>query len=160
MISLRRILVVLSFIACLGGSFSVLSAESLEVGQPFPAFEGMQDQHELDYPMPEKTRYVVVSYTMSVGKAANGYFSAQPKDYLQANHAVYVANIYGMPAVGRFFAMPKMRKYHHRIMLADAEGLLDDFPQEEDRLTVFELGASGRIEAIRYWDPKSGQAPF
>ena len=41
----------------------------------------------------------------------------------------FIANVYGMPAIGRFFAMPKMKKYPHRIMLADAEGLLDEFPQ-------------------------------
>jgi hypothetical protein len=97
---------------------------------------------------------------MSVGKAANRYLAEQGKDFLPSEHAIFVANIYGMPGIGRFFAMPKMKKYPHRIMLADAEGLLDAFPQEDGKVTVFELGAKGEIKAITFWDPKSGSKPF
>jgi hypothetical protein len=92
---------------------------------------------------------------MSVGKAANRYLTEQGKDFLPTKHAIFVANIYGMPGIGRFFAMPKMKKYPHRIMLADAEGLLDAFPQKDDKVTVFELGPKGVIEVISFWDPKS-----
>jgi hypothetical protein len=101
-----------------------------------------------------------VAYTMSVGKSANQALAERGADYLVEQNSVFIANIYGMPAVGRFFAMPKMKKYPHRIMLADSEGLLDDFPQKEDLVTVFDLNASGKIEAIRFWDPKSGEYPF
>jgi len=45
-------------------------------------------------------------------------------------------------------------------MLADAEGLLDDFPEKEDLVTVFDLDASGKIKTIRYWNPESGEYPF
>jgi len=110
--------------------------------------------------MPEGVGHVAVAFTMGVGKSANKALAEQGADYLPDSDAVFIANIYGMPAIGRFFAMPKMRKYPHRIMLADAEGLLDDFPQEEDRVTVFDLDASGRILSIRYWDPESGEKPF
>ena len=65
-----------------------------------------------------------------------------------------------MPAVARLFAMPKMRKYPHRIILAESGGLLDDFPQKEDHVTIFDLDASRRVLAVRYWDPKSDQKPF
>ena len=65
-----------------------------------------------------------------------------------------------MPAIGRFFAMPKMRKYPHRIMLADEEGLLVEFPKEEGKVTLFDLDSQGKIQAIRYWDPKSAENPF
>ena len=120
----------------------------------------MQDQHEQAYPIPDDVKHVAVAFTMSVGKSANKALSEKGAKYLPESKAVFIANIYGMPAVGRFFAMPKMRKYPHRIMLADAEGLLDDFPQKDGLVTVFDLDDSGKITQIRYWDPKSGQKPF
>ena len=71
-----------------------------------------------------------------------------------------IANIYGMPGIGRFFAMPKMRKYPHRIMIADAEGLLDNYPQEDDVVTLFELDKEGEIKTISFWNPESDTQPF
>ncbi len=132
-----------------------LHAGDLKVGQPFPALADMQDQHEKAYPWPNDVRHVLVAYTMSVGKSANGYFAKQekPESFLPEHQALFIANVYGMPMVGRVFAMPKMRKYPHRIMLADVEGLLDKFPQQDKRVTVFDLDATGTVMAIRFWDP-------
>ena len=62
--------------------------------------------------------------------------------------AVFMANIDGISSIGRFFAMSKMRKYPHRIMIADADGLLDNYPQQGDAVTVFELDQTGKIKAI------------
>jgi hypothetical protein len=95
-----------------------------------------------------------------VGKSANKALEKKGADYLPDRNAVFIANIYGMPAVGRFFAMPKMRKYPHRIMLADAEGLLDDFPQKDGKVTIFDLDAEGKIKAIRFWDPEKEKLTF
>lgn len=120
----------------------------------------MQDQHEVTYALPEGVQHIAVAFTMSVGKSANQALAKKGAAYLPAQNAVFIANVYGMPAIGRFFAMPKMRKYPHRIMLADADGLLDDFPQKDDRVTVFDLDANGTIIAIRYWNPESAELPF
>jgi predicted transcriptional regulator len=139
---------------------SMASAATLEVGDSFPPLANMQDQHEVAYAVPEDTQYIAVAFTMSDGKAANRYFEAQGAEFLPSKDAVFIANIYGMPGIGRFFAMPKMRKYPHRIMLADEEGLLDAFPQEEDAVTIFELDDRGQIKAISFWNPKSEVAPF
>ncbi len=110
--------------------------------------------------MPRGVRHVAVAFTMGEGKDANGYFSRQEADFLSSRQSIFVANIYGMPAVGRFFAMPKMKKYPHRIMLADEAGLLDDFPRQDGKVTVFDLDPDGTIEVIRYWDPASNENPF
>jgi hypothetical protein len=157
--TLRFRSIVIAFIYALCGA-GLAAAAPLAAGDSFPLFKGMQDQHEAPYAMPEGVEHVAVAFTMGVGKSANQALAKQGADYLPDSNAVFVANIYGMPAVGRFFAMPKMRKYPHRIMLADAEGLLYDFPQDDDRVTVFDLDASGKIVAVRYWDPESGEKPF
>ena len=134
-------------------------AEMLKAGDAFPKFEA-NDQHEKPYPMPEDTKYVAVTFAMGSGKKANSYFSEKGAAFLTENKAVFLSNIYGMPAVGRMFAIPKMQKYPHRIMLADEKGLLDDFPEEKGKVTVFKLDGAGKILSIGFWDPSDGESPF
>jgi hypothetical protein len=45
-------------------------------------------------------------------------------------------------------------------MLAEAESLLADFPNQAGRVTMFDLDPHGRISGIRYWDPNSDENPF
>jgi len=46
----------------------------------------------------------------------------QPKGYLEARHAVFVADIQRMPAIiSQLFAIPAMRAYNYRVLL-DREG--------------------------------------
>lgn len=144
--------------AFLGMGF--LHGAILEPGVAFPELTDMQDQHGVAYPLPDEVKYIAVAFTMGVGKSANKYFAEKGSDFLPENNSVFIANIYGMPAIGRFFAMPKMQKYPHRIMLADAKDLLDEFPQRDDCVTVFDIDSAGKIKAIRYWDPKLGELPF
>ena len=73
---------------------------------------------------------------------------------------VFLSNIYGMPGIGRVFALPKMRKYPHRIMLADEEGLLDNYPAEKSMVTIFKLDAGKKISEIAFWDPRKGEPPL
>lgn len=143
---------------------SLLSAEENEVvllkpGDSFPSFEA-KDQHEVDYPMAENTEYVFVTFDMGTGKRANKYFEDKGADWLPENNAVFLSNIYGMPGIGRAFALPKMRKYPHRIMLADEEGLLDNYPTEKSMVTIFKLDAGKKISEIAFWDPRKGEPPL
>jgi hypothetical protein len=136
-----------------------LHGAQLEVGSPFPEISG-QDQHEQSIQVTKDTRHIVITFSMSVGKKANKYFAAKGADFLNETHAVLVNDILGMPAVGRVFALPKMRKYPHRIFLADAEGLLDPFPSKDGYATVFDLDDELRIVAMRFWDPADGSDPY
>ena len=61
---------------------------------------------------------------------------------------------YGMPGIGRVFAMPKIKKYPHRILLGDDEHLLDRYPEQKGKLTVFDFNPDGTITAIRFLDPE------
>lgn len=136
-----------------------LGAAQLGPGDPFPQLSG-QDQHEQAMEVGEGTRHVVVTFTMGMGKKANRYFADKGAGFLEEHAAVLVNDIFGMPAVGRVFALPKMRKYPHRIFVADAEGLLEPFPSEEDRATIFDLDEGMRIVAIRFWNPDDETDPF
>jgi hypothetical protein len=128
------------------------AGEPLKVGDTLPAFSA-KDQHAKEFRLNAETRFLLVSFDMSTGKKANSFFAEKPADYLAGVKAVYLSNIYGMPAVGRMFALPKMRKYPHRIILADSEDLLRDYPAQKDRITVIELAPELKIKAISFWDP-------
>jgi hypothetical protein len=112
----------------------------------------VKDQHEQPFTFTPGPRTLIVSFSMSVGKDANGYFARQPADFLTQNSTLFIANIYGMPAVGRFFALPKMKKYPHRILLGDDENLLTRFPIQDGKLTVLRLDQTAKITAIEFVD--------
>lgn len=133
-------------------SISSALAAPYEAGsqvQPFNA----TDQHEKPFTLkPAETKFLLVSHDMETGKKANAALTALGKEYLGSKNAVYLANIHGMPGIGRMFAMPKMRKYAHRIILGDDADLIARFPGQKDRVTVLKL-ENGKVAAIAYWAP-------
>lgn len=116
------------------------------------------DQHQKEYQFkPADIRHLLVSHDMETGKKANAVLTQRGAGFLGSKNAVYVANIHGMPGIGRTFALPKMRKYAHRIILADDAGLIARFPEEKNKVTVLTLKA-GKVTSIQYWDPaQSGE---
>lgn len=133
------------------------AATLLQPGQPFPNFQSV-DQHGEAYRFEHGTRLVLIAFEMASGKAANQFFSAQDAAFLKEHNAVFISNIYGMPRIGRMFAIPKMKRYPHRIVLANAEHLLDAFPRQQGAVTVVRLNDSGIVSAIGHWRP--GQTPW
>lgn len=127
-------------------------AAPYEAGQRVESFQA-KDQHEQAFTLkPAETRFLLVSHDMETGKKANTALTALGKDYLPGKKAVYVANIHGMPGVGRMFALPKMKKYSHRIILGDDAALIARFPQQAGKVTVIAV-ADGKVKSIKYWTP-------
>jgi hypothetical protein len=133
------------------------AAAPYQVGDAFEPFTTL-DQHEktTEFKAGGDYLHLVVSFAMGPGKDANRYFEKKGAAYLTENHAAFLADIHGMPGVGRMFALPKMRKYPHRILLGDDDHLLDRYPQQDGKLTVFDFDPSGKITAIRFVDPDKG----
>lgn len=132
---------------------SVIAAP-YQKGSPVESFTS-KDQHGQAFTLvPAKTRFLLVSHDMDTGKKANQVLTTLGKDYLGSKNAVYVANIHGMPPIGRSFAMPKMRKYAHRIILGDDANLIARFPEQKGKVTVLKL-SSGKVASVSYWDPAS-----
>lgn len=127
------------------------AAEPLQPGETLPAFS-LKDQHDQPFTFSPGPHLVLVGFSMGVGKQANAFLARQPADFLAQHHALFIANIYGMPAIGRFFALPKMKKYPHRILLADDEHLLDRFPNQPGKLTVLRLDALAKITSVEFVD--------
>ena len=137
-------------VTILGSALSL--AAPYTTGQRVESFNA-KDQHENAFTLkPADTRFLIVSHDMDTGKKANASLTALGKDYLTSKKAVYVANIHGMPGIGRMFALPKMKKYSHRIILGDDAALIAKFPVESGKVTVLTL-ADGNVQSIKYWTP-------
>lgn len=127
-------------------------AAPYEKGQRVDAFQA-KDQFDNAFTFkPAETSFLLVSHDMETGKKANAALTALGKDYLGSKKAVYMANIFGMPGIGRMFAIPKMKKYTHRIVLGDDAALIAHFPQETGKVTVLSL-SNGKVVSIKYWTP-------
>ena len=130
------------------------SAQPYAPGQTVQSFTAA-DQHGTPFTFqPAETHFLLISHDMTTGKKANAALSALGKDHLPGKKAVYIANIHGMPGIGRFFAIPKMKRYAHQIILGDDADLIAKFPQQEGKVTVLKL-SSGLIQSISYWTPES-----
>ncbi len=134
---------------------AALAAQPYRPGDRFAAFS-TKDQHDRAFTYEGGAKRVIVAFEMGSGKAANAFFEQQPADFLTRHETTFLSNIYGMPGIARAFAMPKMRKYPHRILIADGKDFLARYPTQEDQLTVLTLDAAGVITDIRFVDPKRG----
>lgn len=133
-------------------SLGLAFAAPYEKGQSVAPFQA-KDQFENAFAFkPAETKFLLVSHDMETGKKANAVLSPLGKDFLGSKKAVYMANIFGMPGIGRMFAMPKMKKYNHTIVLADDEALIARFPAQADKVTVLAL-SDGKVTSIAYWTP-------
>ena len=50
------------------------------------------------------------------------------------------------------FALPKMRKYSHTIILGDDAALIAKCPEQKDRVSVLKL-VDGKVSSAQYWNP-------
>jgi hypothetical protein len=127
-------------------------ADPYATGSKVEAFSA-KTQHDKDFTFkPSETRFLLVSHDMDTGKKANAVLTTLGKDYLSDHKAVYLANIYGMPGIGRMFAIPKMKKYVHQIILGDDDKLIAKFPEEKGKVTVIGI-SGGKVKSLAYWAP-------
>lgn len=135
--------------------FALFSAELYKIGDKIDPFT-VKDQHEKEFTFTPGPRIFIVSLEMSPGKKANKWFAEKGADFLPQQKAIFLSDIHGMPGIGRTFALPKMKKYPHRILLGDAKDLLVRYPKQDEKLTVFRLDDTARITAIEFVDPEKG----
>lgn len=150
MIPMKKLTVYM--IACLAIFAGGVNAAPYKVGDEVKPFAA-KDQHEKEYKFDSATRFLLVSFDMETGKKANKVLHSKGAAYLTQKKASYVANIYGMPGIGRMFAFRKMKKYAHRIIYADEKDLMTPYPEQKDKVTVLKLNSKGEILAISYWNP-------
>ncbi|MDU9392986.1 FAD/FMN-containing dehydrogenase [Pseudomonas sp. zfem002] len=96
-------------------------ANAAEVGERLTPFT-LADQHDHTFTLDASTRVLLAAGDMDGAKLVKAALAEQPKGWLEARHAAFVADIQGMPAlISKLFAIPKMRDYSYRVIL-DREG--------------------------------------
>ena len=98
-----------------------LWAQALEIGERLAPWT-LLDQYDQPFTLDNRTTTLLVARDMDGAKLIKQALKDQPEGYLEARHAVFVANIQRMPAlIAKMFAVPAMRDYSYRVML-DRDG--------------------------------------
>ena len=134
----------LAAILLLGGA---ASAESWSVGSKLPPLT-LSDQHGKAVAIDSSVRVLIFSREMSGGGIVKEALATDGAKFLEANRAVYVSDVSGMPAVIRSaFALPAMRRRDYRIALDESGEATRDIPSIEGKPTLLVLDA-GTIVSI------------
>jgi hypothetical protein len=129
-------------------------ADALKVGDKISAINAI-DQHDVAYSFTNGTAFLLCALDMENAKAANRKLAEPGAGFLEKHSAVYLMDVHTMPAIGKFFAIPKMQKYPERIVLIDTANALDWLPAKTGYVTVLQLTPDARIEKIRFWQATS-----
>jgi hypothetical protein len=98
-----------------------LWAQALEVGERLAPWT-LLDQFDQTFTLDNQTQTLLVARGMDAAKLVDAALQDQPKGYLEARRAVFVADIQRMPRlIAKMFAVPAMRDYSYRVML-DRDG--------------------------------------
>lgn len=83
---------------------------------------------------------LIMAFEKGTGATVNDYLATQGKGYLAKHKAAFVADISQMPNfITETFALPKMRKYPHTVLLIRDEEQGLNFPAEEGKITVMKF---------------------
>jgi len=125
-----------------------LCAHALETGERLAPWT-LLDQYEQPFTLDNSTTTLLGARDMDGAKLIKEALKDQPKGYLEARHAVFVADIQRMPAlIAKMFAVPAMRDYHYRVML-DREGrVASRYPGAEGQVVWLQL-KDGRLLSQR-----------
>ncbi|PLY07202.1 MAG: hypothetical protein C0625_06190 [Arcobacter sp.] len=145
-------------IALLIAFASLLFSNSFNVNQNINSFS-LADQFDKIHTVNGNIKTIVVSFEKGTGADINEFLDKKPADFLQKNNAVFIANISGMPSIiTKLFALPKMKKYKHNILLIYDEKDTR-FLQKEDKSTVYKL-ENGVIKSINYIEKEDLEKTF
>lgn len=110
----------------------------------------LKDQFGKNHPLKEMPHTLIMVYEKGTAATVNEYLAAQDKGYLSGHNASFIADISGMPTfISNAFAIPKMQKYPHIVLLIDDEELGLKFPGKEEKITVIKFKGNV-VESIDY----------
>ncbi|MFJ2389311.1 FAD/FMN-containing dehydrogenase [Pseudomonas koreensis] len=129
-----------------------LWAQALEVGERLTPWT-LLDQYDQAFTLDNRTTTLLVARDMDGAKLIKQALKDQPKGYLEARHAVFVADIQRMPAlIAKMFAVPAMRDYSYRVLL-DREGrVASRYPGAEGSVLWLQLRDGRLLEQREYAD--------
>lgn len=103
----------------------------------------LQDQYGKRATFKVMPKTLILAYEKETAATVNEFLNGQVSGYLKKYNAAFVADISGMPNfITEAFALPKMRKYSHTVLLIrdEEEGL--KFPGKEEKITVMKFNGN------------------
>ena len=117
------------------------------------------DQYDQPYSLGADTRVLLVARDMDSAKLVKAALAEQPKGYLEARHAVFVADIQRMPSIiSKLFAIPAMRDYSYRVMLDRQGEVASRYPGQEGQVLWLQLDHSRVVAQQQFSDAKALQS--
>jgi hypothetical protein len=113
--------------------------QALEVGERLAPWT-LLDQFDQAFTLDNQTQTLLVARSMDAAKLVGAALQDQPKGYLEARHAVFVADIQRMPRlIAKMFAVPAMRDYPYRVMLDRDGRVAPRYPGPVDKVLWLQL---------------------
>ena len=138
----------MKFFAVLLLALSATCAQAVEVGERLAPWT-LLDQFDQPYSLNDELQVLLVARSMAGAKLLAAALDQQPKGYLEARKAVFLADISRMPSViVTAFAVPAMRDYNYRVMLDRSARIAPRYPVENDAVLWLQL-QQGRVQAQR-----------
>lgn len=114
-------------------------AQATDIGETLTPWT-LNDQYDQPYTLNEQTRILLVARNMDGAKLVKAALQDQPKGYLEARNAVFLADVHGMPSlIGKWFAIPAMQKYTYRVVLDRDGSIAAQYPGAEDQVLWLQL---------------------
>ena len=100
----------------------------------------LRDQHDTPIKMSANVRFVIFSHDMPGKDLVKGMLSKAGEDFLTEHHALFVADVSGMPRIiARMFAYPAMRKAPYQILIDEVGSRTGDWERRDSAVTLFRL---------------------
>lgn len=149
---MRSVLFTLALlVAPLSLAQSETTSSPLQAGDTFPSLQlpdAFGNAYQLPYP---GVRHVLFSADMDANDLMEQSFGELDKGDFTAAGLVYVADISGMPSlVARLFAIPSLRDYPFRVLLAREAEQLAMLPRQEGAVSVISLSQDGEIAKLNF----------
>ena len=123
-----------------------LWAQAIEVGERVAPWT-LLDQFDQAYTLDDQAQILLVARSMDAAKLVDAALQGQPKGYLGALHAVFVADIQRMPRlIAKLFAVPAMQAYNYRVMLDRDARVAPRYPGAVDKVLWLQLD-NGKLVA-------------
>jgi hypothetical protein len=125
-------------------------AQVAEKGKPFPPYT-LPDQFDQTNTLSRETRYVIITSQMEISGLVNTWLKGKTNDFLSTQRIEYVADITPMPQlITKLFALPKMKKYPFRLLLARDPKFAATYPRQTGRIALFILDESQVVQKIKF----------
>jgi hypothetical protein len=146
----------LALLVALGPGFATVAARAesgatIQVGELLDGF-ALPDQFDAEHQLDASVRIVLFGRDMDGGNLLKAALDEEGASFLEAKHAIYVADIHRMPSlIARMFALPSMRKRAYPVWI-DREGeMTSRLPSEPGKATILGL-RERRISSIEFVD--------